>query len=221
MSGVVFPAKSLASAAPSNSSPSGSIPMFLNSGCAAKFRTWDQLHETEAARIVVNDARAGREVERDMIVRGNFLAGASNGAPCVIGPRAFSMRKDPDMPRCMTRTSAPSRSAMRYFARRRSASTRRPVRRSAKRSGNGNRRSGRRWSTAANRAPTIAVQARGGPFRLRAVPAPLASFFWLCQLRPQLPCRSNEIEEASPSPVLVRNGKMNVCCNAKSYSSAG
>src|ERR1700730_10045639 len=39
-----------------------------------EFRTRDQLHEAEAARIVVNDARAGREIERDMIVRGIFRA---------------------------------------------------------------------------------------------------------------------------------------------------
>src|SRR3984893_10356706 len=37
-------------------------------------RTRDQLHEAEAGRIVVNDTRARREVERDMIVQGIFRA---------------------------------------------------------------------------------------------------------------------------------------------------
>src|SRR5580693_3513379 len=39
-----------------------------------KFRTWDQLHEAEAAGVVINDAHAGREVEGDMIVLGVFRA---------------------------------------------------------------------------------------------------------------------------------------------------
>src|SRR6202011_5943488 len=45
-----------------------------------EFRTRDQLHEAEAARIVVNDTRAGREVERDMIVQGIFRARAGDWA---------------------------------------------------------------------------------------------------------------------------------------------
>src|ERR1700730_6734332 len=39
-----------------------------------EFRTQDQLHEAEAARMIVNDTRAGRKVECDMIVQGIFRA---------------------------------------------------------------------------------------------------------------------------------------------------
>src|SRR3979411_1571309 len=43
-----------------------------------EFRTRDKLHEAVAARIVVNDARVGREIERDTIVEGIFRARAGD-----------------------------------------------------------------------------------------------------------------------------------------------
>ena len=126
-----------------------------------------------------------------------FFGAASNAGGRSPASPDCSMRNDPDMPRCMTSSSAPSRSAIRYFARRRSASTRRPVSRSTKRSGNGNRKSGRRCSIAISRAPSMA-----GASPLRTVSTSGSSGTRGKSSRrrpiaPALPFRSNEIQASA------------------------
>ena len=116
-----------------------------NSGWAARSPDGASCIEAEAARVVIDDARAVRQMKDDMVMRRVLRALEMEGARA-FPSLAVSMRNEPDMPRCMISVSPLSSAARIYFARRDRFSTRRPARRSAKRSGKGKRKPARRSS---------------------------------------------------------------------------
>ena len=133
------------------SSPSGSTPSSANSGCASSASGRDQRHVAEAARVVVDDARAARETEHDVVVR----------------RRLRRARDETRRPRLVLDAERAGHAEMhhqrlagielaeqifRATPQREDRSA--PSSRSTNLSGNGKRRSGRRISTRAIRAPT-------------------------------------------------------------------
>ncbi len=130
----------------------GEVPAFRKRGRGY------EVHEAEAADVVVGHGRAVRHRHHDVVVLGVALGALEVEIPGrEIAPIRRATSKRPLMPRCMISDSAESRVATRYFARRARSVTVRPSRRSAKRSGNGNRRFGRRRITRLKRDPTRAV----------------------------------------------------------------
>ena len=66
---VFLPRHAAASIAASNALPSGSGPTSLHQRMVGELGARHQQHQAEAARIVEGDARAGRHVKHDMVVR--------------------------------------------------------------------------------------------------------------------------------------------------------
>ena len=83
-----------------------------------------KVHQTEAARVVVDDARPALQMEDDMVMRGVLRTLEMKGARGSVS--SVSMRKEPDMPRCMISVSPLSSAARIYLARRDRPSIRRP-----------------------------------------------------------------------------------------------
>ena len=118
-------------------------------------RARHQIHEAEAAGVVIGDGRAGRELEHHMVVGAGAAVLVMELARHALRAARVT-RKRPDMPRCMTSTSPEERSASRYLARRLEGLT--PALRGARRTAPGRGSADRAGaaSTRVKRAPTMA-----------------------------------------------------------------
>ena len=120
----------------SNSGASGSAPSPRSRGWSASAPARRQIHEAEPSRIVVGDDRAVIEDagRRD---RASDPSSAREGNRPESKPPPFSIRNEPDMPRCAIRVSPLSSSKRRYLARRPRSTIRRPLSRALERGGKG------------------------------------------------------------------------------------